>query len=333
MEQEEKQFDAVLKKSVAMYSMLTGKKMTEREGRAFIEIFDMTESYIANGSQAGSAAETFDILSHVDPITQIKERAAEYAVRNPPQFLGRELGDPIEAMTNEEKARAEVYVDRAGPEADTTAVAVMADDRPVTVLKHAAVPLSHELPILLDGGPGKTAKPRYTPPPIHTHDRDHIPGYDWQICVLSRLNDKENSYIIHFAERPTQDVFAEHYIKFQRQTHYVHVNEWIDRDWVGITKTYDTSSVARKSQSQEVVRVVHSTAAPQKIGRDVSVPSETADWEQDDKPWRIRYYSPVTGAVIFHYCDKRPSGAEMAHFHHSKCMAISQAKPKPEASA
>ena len=306
MEQQEKQFETVLKKSVAMYSMLTGKAMTEREGRAFIEIFDMTEAYLANGTQNGSATETFDILSSVD-IPVLRGRSMEDMVADVINH-----GTGAIKLTEADISHVplkDIYTDPASPAGDHTVTVEVATDA------HGNKSFS-----------SAQAK-RYTPPPITSNTRQHIQGYDWQIAVLARDKNPEDTYVIHYAYMPTQVEFAEHYIKFQRQTHYVHVNEWVNHDWEGITKTYDTSSASRQLPNQ----IVRTADAPELRGRDVSAPPVTSPWEQEDKAWRIRYYSDATGAVIFTYVDKRPTAAEMAHFHHAKCMAVSQARPKDAA--
>ena len=323
MEQQEKQFEAVLKKSVAMYSMLTGKSMSEREGRAFIEIFDMTEAYLASGSNITGAAETFDILSQIDvrgpTDSEQRQRIAEL-VNNPPKFVGRDpepvvvVHKTVEVPLSHELPRTEVYTDPASPDGDKQVTAEVVIDT------YGAKTVTS---VTVDD------KKRYTPPPIHNHDRDHILGYDWQIVVLSREKNEHDSYIVHYAEMPTQAQLDEHFVKFHERTHYVHVNEWMNYGWEGITERYDrtapASSLTRKNE------VVRTAPAPELRGRDVSAPPVSSPWEQEDKAWRIRYYSDVAGAVIFHYVDKRPTSAEMAHFHHAKCMAVSQARPKDAA--
>lgn len=352
MEQQEKQFEAVLKKSVAMYSMLTGKPMSEREGRAFIEIFDMTEAYLASGTNITGAAETFDILSQIDvrgpTDAEQRQRIAEL-VNNPPKFVGRDpepvvvVHKTVEVPLSHELPRTEVYTDPASPDGDhSVTVEVVTDAHGKKVFSSS---ITTEDPRHLCGCPvgfctctdqmlervreGKGTAKRYTPPPIHNHDRDHILGYDWQIVVLSREKNEQDSYMVHYAEMPTQAQLSEHFVKFHERTHYVHVNEWVNYGWEGITERYDRSAPTKAlSQSNKVVRTA---PAPELRGRDVSAPSISSPWEQEDKAWRIRYYSDTSGAVIFHYCDKRPTSAEMAHFHHAKCMAVSQARPKDAA--
>lgn len=77
MEQEQK-FEAVLKKSVAMFNMLTGKTMTEQEGRAFIDIFDLAEAYTAGVVEVPASAEAFDVLSQVDYNGQTVEEQRDH---------------------------------------------------------------------------------------------------------------------------------------------------------------------------------------------------------------------------------------------------------------
>lgn len=321
--EQEKQFEAVLKKSVAMYSMLTGKSMTEREGRAFIEIFDMAEAYVASGTNNGSAADTFDILSHVDirgPIDEEQRQRLSELVKSPPQFVGRDP-DPVvivhktaEVPLSHEPPRVEVYTDPASPEGDHTVTAEVAtgENGEKTVTSVTV----HD-------------KPRYLPPPITNSERDHIPGYDWQICVLSRVKNTDDSYIVHYALQPTQAQLNEHFIKFHERTHYVHVNEWRNLGWDGITERYDRSVPTAALTAPN--KIVRTAPAPELRGRDVSAPAMATEWEQPEKPWRTRYYSDEAKSVIFFYSDKKPTSRELMHFHHAKCLAVTQAKPKSEA--
>lgn len=150
-----------------------------------------------------------------------------------------------------------------------------------------------------DAKPGKS----YVVPPITTNKRDHIQGYDWQIVVLSREKDASDSYVIHFPNQPTQEQLEEHFAKFVARTHYVHVNEWHrgDREWVGITNIkYDTAHLLKAEHDPR--------------------------WEQDDMAYRIRYYDRETGALTFKYVPRKPSGSEMATYHHIKGFATVQSK-------
>ena len=143
----------------------------------------------------------------------------------------------------------------------------------------------------------------YIAQPIITSKRDHIPGYDWQIVVLSREKDASDSYAVHFAYQPTQEQFEEHFAKFVARTHYVHVNEWHrgDREWVGITNVkYETERLLK--------------------------PEHNPRWEQADMAYRVRYYDRETGQLTFKYMPRKPSGNELATYHHLKGFAVVQSK-------
>ena len=138
---------------------------------------------------------------------------------------------------------------------------------------------------------------------IRTSERDHIQGYDWQIVVLSREKDPRDSYVMHFTRQPTQEQFEEHFAKFVARTHYVHVNEWHrgDREWVGITNIkYETERLLK--------------------------PEHNPRWEQSDMAYRVRYYDRETGQLTFKYMPRKPSGNELATYHHLKGFAVVQSK-------
>ena len=138
--------------------------------------------------------------------------------------------------------------------------------------------------------------------PITTSQRDHIQGYDWQIVVLSREKDPRDSYVVHFAYQPTQEQFEEHFAKFVARTHYVHVNEWdrLHDEWVGVTSHYTNTH---------------------RLGKD-----HDPRWEQDDMAYRVRYYDRETGQLTFKYMPRKPSGNELATYHHLKGFAVVQSK-------
>ena len=142
----------------------------------------------------------------------------------------------------------------------------------------------------------------YVVPPITTSQRDHIQGYDWQIVVLSREKDPRDSYVVHFAYQPTQEQFEEHFAKFVARTHYVHVNEWdrLHGGWVGVTSHYTNTH---------------------RLGKD-----HDPRWEQDDMAYRVRYYDRETGQLTFKYMPRKPSGNELATYHHLKGFAVVQSK-------
>lgn len=138
--------------------------------------------------------------------------------------------------------------------------------------------------------------------PITTSERDHIQGYDWQIVVLSREKDPRDSYVAHFAYQPTQEQFEEHFAKYVARTHYVHVNEWRGgaHEWQGITHRYAGTGRVEKDHDPR--------------------------WEQADIAYRVRYYDRETGQLTFKYMPRKPSGSELATYHHIKGFAVVQSK-------
>ena len=356
----EKKFDAVLKRSVAMFNMLTGRDLTEREGNAFIQIFDLTTEYHAPGS-TGDAAEAFNILSAVQPKPGLRDRpAADELVALDIPTLGDKpkdmprlpCGCPDGCCTCVIQVSLSDVAKQAGIEPrvlDQIANTESAEhDKP----RWGAViqcdeKQSADLEQLVDAEQAHFAeqrqrvneasrnvslskKSRYVPPPIKSESRLHIPGYDWQIVVLHRLKDPAKTYIMHYAEMPTQAEFAEHFALFHARAHYVHCNEWVNNGWQGITDRYDTSAPEKVLRAPN--KVVRTAEAPEMKGRDVSQPPLNHPWEEPDKPYRIRYYSDEVGFIRFTYVDKKPTSTVMAHFHHTKCLAISQAKPKQSVS-
>lgn len=142
----------------------------------------------------------------------------------------------------------------------------------------------------------------YVAQPITTSERDHIQGYDWQIVVLSREKDPRDSYVVHFAHLPTTEQFEEHFAKFVARTHYVHVNEWRcgSHEWQGITHRYAGTGLVEKDHDPR--------------------------WEQADMAYRVRYYDRETGQLTFKYMPRKPSGNELATYHHLKGFAVVQSK-------
>ncbi|AEY69636.1 hypothetical protein PEp14_00047 [Erwinia phage PEp14] len=318
----------VLKKTVAMFNKLTGKKMTTKEGGAFLDLYD----FVADHAGPDTPAEptpwdkaTSETAAEAQP--QTIERAPGPVDLEIPAFIGREVEKAV-APEPEQPQSAAAVLEEAMSRGNGL---VVVTDSPDTKVKPARREFTFA-PAPAEPAPARPAK--YAPPPIRTSDREHIPGYDWQIVVLDRQKREENSYIVHFANAPTQDEFDEHFALFASQSHYVHLNEWIRGDWQGITDSY-RKGYSRPAKPAEqpaplpASTVVHQAKAPEPelVGRDVSQPAISAPWEQADKAFRIRYHSDALGGINFHYVDKKPSRAEMAHFHHTKCLAAVQSRP------
>ena len=82
-------------------------------------------------------------------------------------------------------------------------------------------------------------------PPVKAGERFYItsdfakdPYYPWQIIVICRLKNSANSYAVNFSGRPTMEEFAEHYAKFEGQTHWVHVNDFTGREKKVVSETF-----------------------------------------------------------------------------------------------
>ena len=291
----------VLKKTVAMFNKLTGKRMTAREGNQFLDLYDFVAEYAAPEQPEESAAPIEPTpWQQATSETQTIEREPGLEI---PTFIGREVEQAVEAAPAQ-------LVDVALLENRVVT------DSPDTATVPARPRFTFEPPAAAAPAPARAGK--YAPPPIRTHDREHIQGYDWQLVVLCREKNPENSYIMHYAEKPKQAEFNEHYALYDAQTHFVHLNEWKGRDWVGITHHF-SGHYYKPNPNQKPG------------GRDVSAPALGDPWEEAGKAFRIRYYSDVMGAVRYQYVDKKPSGSEMAHFHHTKCLAVVQARPQEAA--
>lgn len=164
-----------------------------------------------------------------------------------------------------------------------------------------------------------------------THRSHHLQGYDWQVCALCRSGSRPNSTIRLYREEPTPAEFYELYKLYDQQTHWVFINTWNPS-----TQRWDKCLDQYMKENERDLRNLRGTiprrprpeADAELVGRDVSEAPVSAEWEEPAKPFRIRYYSDAANAVVFFYTDKKPSGSEMAHFHHTKALAVVQARPK-----
>lgn len=301
----------VLKKTVAMFNKLTGKRMTAREGNQFLDLYDFVSEYASPEAQeeAAPAAPVELTPWQQASLETTTERAPGALSLEIPTFVGREVEQAVAAAPEPAPELA------AAADALNVSPAVLTQVAATETAPPARPRFTFEPPAAAAPAPARSGK--YAPPPIRTNDREHIQGYDWQLVVLCREKNPENSYIMHYAEKPKQAEFNEHYALYDAKTHYVHLNEWKGRDWVGITHNFSGH--------------YYKPNPNQKPGRDVSAPALADPWEEDGKAFRIRYYSDVLGAVRYQYVDKKPSGSEMAHFHHTKCLAVVQARPKEAA--
>jgi len=141
---------------------------------------------------------------------------------------------------------------------------------------------------------------------FESNDFGHVEGYDWRIIVADRLKDHCNSWAEHFNYRPSQEDFEHHYRHFEARTHHVHVNQWVDGDWITLTPDY----------------------APQ-LNKEKPAESftTTSDWE-DGKGWRIRYWDQRVDRVNYVYFDYKPGGITLHKYHSAKGFAVVEKRPE-----
>ena len=388
----QQKFEATLKKSVAMFNMLTGRDLTEREGSAFIHIFDLVDDYTGAG---GDAVQTFDVLSQAAPkpglretpaakdlqkldlpvftdtrpqtdqelyksvsdcdcpegrctctdqmLANVPSRAAKVIVESTPTGVsspwldgrlkgikpknGKPLGGMVELALGEPSPMR--YVASVGPDDQTPEKAQEIDAAwQSRDEEHVQERSRIEQERVARAASEKAA--RY----VETTDRHKHPvGYDWQVCALCRDGARDNSFIRCYKSEPTPEEFFELYRLYDAHSHWVFINRWNAgaQRWDKFLEEYleQHAQAIRNLRGTIPPRVIKVSKDPEELkGRDVSMPPMSDPWEEADKPWRIRYYSDVMQRVIFTYIDKKPTGAEMAHFHHTKCLAVSQARPK-----
>lgn len=141
---------------------------------------------------------------------------------------------------------------------------------------------------------------------FESNDFGHGEGYDWRIIVADRLKNCNNSWAEHFNYRPSQEEFEHQYRHFEARTHHVHVNQWVDGDWITITPDY----------------------APQ-LNKEKPAESftTTSDWE-DGKGWLIRYWDQRVDRVNYVYFDYKPGGITLHKYHSAKGFAVVEKRPE-----
>ena len=262
--EQETQFKAVFKKSVAMFNMLTGKKMTEREGRAFIEIFDMAEGYLK--TVAPDAAETFDVLSQVtyegptdeerqEHIKQLLERTPRPRVdasKAPeiPKFVGRTFEDAtlygtgimqvspsgVRHISHEELDKSPLHDLLGARKNDTDPQAEDTREAEIEAAwQSREIEQAEEADRIESNLRAAKAKNSFD-----TDRRDdHREGFDYQIVALCRLGVRTNSIIRCFATMPSPAEFWELYRKYEERTHWCFINEWNPhKGWLSILEPY-----------------------------------------------------------------------------------------------
>ena len=141
---------------------------------------------------------------------------------------------------------------------------------------------------------------------FESNDFTHVDGYDWRIIVADRSKNHANSWAEHFNYRPTQEEFENQFRHFHARTHHVHVNQWVDGDWITITGNY----------------VPHWNKE-----KPVETFTATEEWPSM-KTHRIKFWDQRIGAYNYVYFDRHPGGIVMAKYHSAKCYAVVQKRPE-----
>ncbi len=141
---------------------------------------------------------------------------------------------------------------------------------------------------------------------FESNDFAHVDGYDWRIIVADRLKNHNNSWAEHFNYRPSQEEFDHQYRHFEARTHHVHINQWVDGDWITITPDY----------------------APQ-LNKEKPAESfdTTSEWEEG-KGWRIRFWDQRVDRLNYVYFDYKPGGIILNKYHSTKGYAVVEQRPE-----
>ena len=145
-----------------------------------------------------------------------------------------------------------------------------------------------------------------TPDSFESNDFTHVDGYDWRIIVTDRGKNHSNSWAEHFNHTPTQDEFELQFRHYHARTHYVHVNQWVDGDWITITENYVPAW--RKEKPKETF-------------------TATEEWPEG-KRFRIKFFDQRVNGYNYVYFESKPGGIVLNKYHSTKCFAVVQARPE-----
>lgn len=141
---------------------------------------------------------------------------------------------------------------------------------------------------------------------FESNDFTHVDGYDWRIIVTDRGKNHSNSWAEHFNHAPTQDEFELQFRHFHARTHYVHVNQWVDGDWITITENYVPSW--RKEKPKETF-------------------TATEEWPEGNR-FRIKFFDQRVNGYNYVYFESKPGGIMLNKYHSTKCFAVVQERPE-----
>ena len=141
---------------------------------------------------------------------------------------------------------------------------------------------------------------------FESNDFSHVGGYDYRIIVSDRQRNHNNSWAEHFISKPTQEEFEYQFRHFHDKTHYVHVNQWVDGDWITITTDYVPKW--NKEKPEETF-------------------TATEEWPEG-KNYRIKFFDQRVNGNNYVYFESKPGGIVLSKYHSTKCFAVVQARPE-----
>ncbi len=134
----------------------------------------------------------------------------------------------------------------------------------------------------------------------------HVDGYNWRIIVTDREKNHNNSWAEHFNYRPSQEEFDHQYRHYHARTHHVHINQWVDGDWITLTPDY-VPALKKENPAESF--------------------TSTEQWEEG-KSWRIRYWDQRVDRVNYVYFDYKPGGITLHKYHSAKGFAVAEKRPE-----
>lgn len=141
---------------------------------------------------------------------------------------------------------------------------------------------------------------------FESNDFTHVEGYDYRIIVSDRQRNHNNSWAEHFSYKPTQEEFEHQFRHFHDKTHYVHVNQWVNGDWITITTDYVPKW--NKEKQEETF-------------------TATEEWPEG-KNYRIKFFDQRVNGYNYVYFESKPGGIVLSKYHSKKCFAVVQARPE-----
>lgn len=139
-------------------------------------------------------------------------------------------------------------------------------------------------------------------------ERWWLPTHLWKIHVEPRdIDDKTlSAYYVHCREKPSAELFNEHYQLFLKRTHRVYVLKSDGKQSEDVTREYLYSG---RPTQKETVSV------------------KSSEWEDETANFRVRFYDTRAGGTNYVYFRNQPSGFVLARYHSTKQFAVVETRP------